>query len=155
MTSTAKHRVRDSIEAWLVAPPDRREVLLLRVKAASGRHPGFWQPVTGGVQPGETAGQARLREIEEETGLVLSAPALSLVITGFDVPISPALTVRKQVFVARAPGRSVRVAPDEHVDHRWVGVDAVERMLYWESNRTTWSRVRPRLETCGQPGDRP
>src|SRR3954454_24753683 len=128
MTSTGNHRVRNSIEAWLGDPPDRREGLLLRVRAQPGSHPGFWQPVTGGIQAGETAEQACLREIEEETGLALAAAALSVVMADFEVSISPQLTVDRRVFVARAPSREVRVAPHEHEDHRWVGVEVVEPM---------------------------
>ncbi|NQV49801.1 MAG: NUDIX domain-containing protein [Candidatus Marinimicrobia bacterium] len=41
--------------------------LLLR-RASANSYPGIWQPVAGKVKPGETAGEAGLREFKEETG---------------------------------------------------------------------------------------
>ncbi|MGH7533299.1 MAG: NUDIX hydrolase [Gemmatimonadales bacterium] len=43
--------------------------LLLR-RAASGRCPGAWESVHGGIEPGESPTKAALRELAEETGLV-------------------------------------------------------------------------------------
>ena len=146
MTNATAGRFQHSIEAWLFrAGAYDRRVLLLKVRAEPGAHPGFWQPVTGGVQPGEPAEQACLREIAEETSLRLSPHVLTVVMDSFDVAISPELTVRKRVFAAPAPPGAVRVAPDEHEDHRWVSSEAVEGWLYWASNRTTWAHVRARL----------
>jgi 8-oxo-dGTP pyrophosphatase MutT (NUDIX family) len=44
------------------------EVLVLR-RASGGRSPGSWETVHGHIEPGETPGQAALREIREETRL--------------------------------------------------------------------------------------
>jgi 8-oxo-dGTP pyrophosphatase MutT (NUDIX family) len=44
----------------------RLEYLLL--KRLPDRN-GFWQPVTGGLEEGETRTEALCREIEEETGI--------------------------------------------------------------------------------------
>lgn len=45
------------------------EALVLR-RAASGRCPGSWESVHGGIEPGELPTNAALRELAEETGLV-------------------------------------------------------------------------------------
>jgi dATP pyrophosphohydrolase len=136
-------RVKQSIEAWLYrTEPDGPRVLLLKVAAEPGEHPGFWQPITGGIKSGETPEQACVREIREETGLRVAPEALTVAVADFDVPISPELTVHKKVFTAVAPPGAVRIAPDEHEDHRWVRPEQVEESLYWESNRTTWAKVR-------------
>jgi dATP pyrophosphohydrolase len=44
------------------------EFLLLK-RAADRYMGGTWQPVSGGIHPGESASDAALRELREETGL--------------------------------------------------------------------------------------
>ncbi len=52
-----------SIECWIIGP--EQQVLLLQVPARAGKHKAFWQPVTGGIEDGESPSQAALREIAE------------------------------------------------------------------------------------------
>src|SRR5262245_63547611 len=47
---------------------DRPEFLLLKRAPDERLYPGIWQLVTGTIEPGETATQAALREVLEETG---------------------------------------------------------------------------------------
>jgi len=60
--------MRQSIEAWIYHPEDQ-EILLLKVENESV---SFWQPITGGIESGESPEEACLREIKEETGLTIS-----------------------------------------------------------------------------------
>lgn len=48
---------------------DAARALVLR-RSGSGRCPGAWESVHGGIEPGELPAQAALRELAEETGLV-------------------------------------------------------------------------------------
>ncbi len=41
---------------------------LLLNRAPDNSYPGIWQPVAGKIRPGETAWEAGLRELQEETG---------------------------------------------------------------------------------------
>lgn len=53
----------------VVAAGDR----YLFVRRAPGRPaPGYWTPVTGKLEPGETLAEAAVREVREETGLDVS-----------------------------------------------------------------------------------
>lgn len=47
----------------VIHTPDRQVLLLERAA-----HPGYWQSVTGSVEPGETLLQTARRELGEETG---------------------------------------------------------------------------------------
>ena len=45
------------------------ELLQIRRSGATGEYQHSWQTVYGGIEPGETAVQAALRELKEDTGL--------------------------------------------------------------------------------------
>ena len=65
--------MRQSIEAWIYHPEDG-EILLLKVE---DEKVSFWQPITGGIESGESPEEACLREIKEATGLVLACSHLT------------------------------------------------------------------------------
>ncbi|MEV3858706.1 NUDIX pyrophosphatase [Streptomyces sp. NPDC050095] len=129
-----------SIECWILAPDQR--ILLLQVPARPGRHEAFWQPVTGGVEAGESPCEAVLREITEETSLSLTTHDVHEVATGIEVVISPDLTISKTLFTARAPHTDVVTAPAEHQDHQWISAGDVAEVLFWDSNRETWNMIQ-------------
>jgi len=102
------------------------EVLLLRRTPARG---GFWQPVTGRRQPGESSEAAARRELEEETGAKLPVRSLSYRHSfAFGDEVPPAL-FEEEAFAADWPeGLDVRPGP-EHEAAEWVGVDEALRRL--------------------------
>ena len=65
--------MRQSIEAWIYHPEDQ-EILLLKVENESV---SFWQPITGGIERGESPEEACLREIKEEPGGRVACSALT------------------------------------------------------------------------------
>ena len=99
------------------------EVLLMERRTP----PGWWQSVTGSLEPGETAWEAAVRELQEETGL----PADGLV----DLGISQSFTI--------APAWRHRFAPGvtENLEHAFaLGLDAPVdvRMDSTEHLRCAW-----------------
>jgi 8-oxo-dGTP pyrophosphatase MutT (NUDIX family) len=140
--------IRPSIECWLVRPTGSgADVLLLHAPDAPGKHPPLWQPVSGGIEPGEDARSACSREIAEEAGLAVAPAALVCVIDRITIDARPDLTLEKAVFTALAPPGDVRIDRREHDDHRWVGIAAVAGHLHWDSHRATWSRAAPAIAT--------
>jgi lipoyl(octanoyl) transferase len=109
-------------------------VLLLRRSAERG---GFWQPVTGRIEPGETAEQAARRELREETGAELRVIALGYR-HGFGLEpgvnrVRPGTVViaEETAFAARLPPGFVPRLSDEHTAHATVTVDeALERLRF-------------------------
>lgn len=61
--------MRQSIEAWIYHPEDG-EILLLKVE---DEPVSFWQPVTGGIESGESPEEACLREIKRGDWLGLTS----------------------------------------------------------------------------------
>jgi dATP pyrophosphohydrolase len=112
-------------------------VLVLR-RARAGRSPGTWEAVHGAIESGETAVQAALRELREETGLAPARLYNASRVEAFyrhaqdEVALIP-------VFVALvAADAAVRVSA-EHDAFEWLAPAAALA-------RVTWPRMRRALE---------
>ena len=101
--------MRQSIEAWIYHP-EEREILLLKVEDDPV---SFWQPITGGIESGESPEEACLREIKEETGLLLACSNLTS-LGDFTVKIDENLTIHKNLFLALTEQKDIQIS-DEHV----------------------------------------
>lgn len=121
--------------------PWPQDVLLLQVPARPGKHEAFWQPITGGIEDGETLLQAALREIREETGLELTDNQLTEIATDLTAIISPQLTISKTLYTASTPDNTVTINPHEHQAHQWLRPARVTEALFWDSNRDAWKLV--------------
>ena len=131
--------MRQSIEAWLFHPEDG-EILLLKVEAEKV---SFWQPITGGIESGESPEEACLREIKEETGLVLACSNLTS-LGDFTVKIDDNLSIHKNLFLVLIEQKEIQIS-DEHVGAQWVALDKVSSQLYWPSNQATFEMISEKL----------
>ena len=131
--------MRHSIEAWIYHPEDG-EILLLRVQ---NEKVSFWQPITGGIESGESPEEACLREIKEETGLVLACSSLTG-LGNFTVKIDEHLTIHKNLFLVLTEQKEIQIS-DEHVGAQWIALDKVSSQLYWPSNQATFEIITEKL----------
>ena len=131
--------MRQSIEAWIYHP-EEREILLLKVEAETV---SFWQHITGGIESGESPEEACLREIKEETGLLLSCPNLTS-LGDFTVKIDENLSIHKNLFLVLTEQKEIQIS-DEHVGAQWVALDKVSSQLYWPSNQATFEMISEKL----------
>lgn len=130
---------RLKVQVWIYArdTQGKIEVLLLKMLPERGGH---WQPVTGGVDPGEVIDAAALREATEETGL----PFL-----GGPEPLGYEFTFESQygkahetVYGLEAVGaRKPKLDPKEHVSFQWVGAEKAAAFLSFDSNREGLRRL--------------
>lgn len=134
MTGTAVRFVDVYVLRDAPADPD---ILVLR-RAAAGRSPGTWEAVHGAIEAGETAVQAALRELREETGLTPERFYNASRVEAFyrhgadEVALIP-------VFVALvARDAAVRVSA-EHDAFEWLTPAAA-------AERVTWPRMRRALQ---------
>ena len=131
--------MRQSIEAWIFRPEDG-EILLLKVEAEKV---SFWQPITGGIESGESPEEACLREIKEETGLLLHRSNL-MELGNFTVKIDENLSIHKNLFLVLTEQKEIQIS-DEHVGSQWVALDKVSSQLYWPSNQATFEIITEKL----------
>jgi dATP pyrophosphohydrolase len=133
-------KIKESIECWLLTHDGG--VVLLRVRERTGKHPSFLQPITGGIEPGETAEEACAREVREETGIPLSHEDLHRLPQNFDVEIDESLTIRKTLFYVHGSFGEIRINPAEHESWELVDAADVESSLFWQSNKDSWAKIR-------------
>lgn len=131
--------MRQSIEAWIYHP-EEREILLLKVEDEKF---SFWQPITGGIESGESPEEACLREIKEETGLLLACSSLTG-LGDFMVKIDENLTIHKTLFLVLTEQKEIQIS-DEHVGAQWIALEKVSSQLYWPSNHTTFEIISEKL----------
>ena len=129
--------MRQSIEAWIYHPEDR-EILLLKVE---DEKVSFWQPITGGIESGESPEEACLREIKEETGLLLACSNLTS-LGDFTVKIDENLTIHKNLFLVLTERKEIQISD---VGAQWIALDKVSSQLYWPSNQATFEIISEKL----------
>lgn len=128
------------LSARAVVKDSQNRVLLLREASTNpdGTNPGRWGVPGGRLEPGETAVQALLREVAEETGLAVVVGAK--VYRGSWHP-TPVCTITGSFFACAAPdGQSVELS-DEHDRYCWADRDMLERLDVMEPDRTAVLKV--------------
>ena len=134
---------RESVLVILRSVPGNRYLLLKR-RAEKG---GFWQPVTGFVEAGESPPAAALREVAEETGLkdrYLSLHRLpythAFAITPellADSTLPTPIIVREHTFAAELPDEptKIKLDPREHTEFELVTYDHALKRVTWAGTR--------------------
>jgi 8-oxo-dGTP pyrophosphatase MutT (NUDIX family) len=132
----------DLIECWVfrVSPePGARAEYLLIKRAEDRIFPGIWQPVTGGIDPGERVTAAALREVQEEVGL-----GAADIDAFYDLDQIGSFFAEDEDVIWNSVIFAVRVRPMaeprvsiEHVDLRWAGREEAERASVWPPYRAS------------------
>lgn len=100
--------------------PDRDEFLLVRRAESKKEHPGLWEFPGGNVDEGETAEEAALRELEEETGL-----KGEIIRTGEPGTVDyPHGLYEIHPFLVLVDSDDVELSP-EHVEYEWISIDEI------------------------------
>lgn len=117
------HHFREVFDCEVTAAPAPRPTVSVVVTRADGRvlllertteRGGFWQPVTGRVEAGESPQQAAQRELREETGLVAEVSSLGYEHVFALRDARPPDLVRESAFRAQSASE-IKLDPREHV----------------------------------------
>ena len=131
-----------AILRWRQAAGSR--ILILR-RAADDEYGGIEELPSGGVEPGETLGDAVFRETLEETGIALTG-------TGsyqfdFVYPSRRGVTVQLN-FLFDVPGDSpVKIGAAEHDSYRWITIGEID-----DSDLSPEVKRGVRMALAGEPG---
>lgn len=124
-------------------------------------NPGLWQSVTGSREGNEALIDTSVREVAEETGITITADALTDWQLSNRFPILPRWRGRyapgvthntEHVFSLQvADATPVRLAPDEHTACRWLPwEEAAARVFSW-TNRDAIRLLARRLSAPPPP----
>ena len=126
--------IDDIIEAHIFRLNEGRIEFLLLKRAANEVYPLLWQPVTGRMNEGETAYEAALREIAEETNLTPGEFWVVPNVNSFYNPNKDTVSLI-QVFVGRVAADSEITISEEHDDYGWFEFEEAIRLMAWPGQR--------------------
>jgi len=100
---------------------------------------GFWQPITGGVEHGETKIEALKREIREETGI---KNLVRIIEDVYCFELSTPLHEKEHVYgVEILPTEKIVLDKREHSEFRWCSFQEALGLLKWEGNKEALRRL--------------
>jgi dATP pyrophosphohydrolase len=100
---------------------------------------GFWQPMTGGVEEGETRIEALHREIKEETGI---KNLIRVIEDLYCFEFSDPNVNKEYVYgVEVSPTEKVVLDGKEHSECRWCGFQEALQLLHWKENKEALEKL--------------
>lgn len=152
-------RLPFSVQVFLVRLIDGEMSFLLLQRNARPELalPSFWQGVSGALEPGESFAAAALREVAEETGIVLK----TVNDTGFShcYPVRAEwrmaygpepLVVEEHVFYALLTSPADTVLSAEHQSSRWCSTQEAASLLTFGANAACLQAVCQAMATRSQ-----
>ena len=129
----------------------RTEFLLLR-RSPTRSLAGVWQPVTGGIEPGEAAYAAAVREVREETRLApLRWWSLEHLTIHYEAGSDLIRVV--PVFVAEVAWTDAVHLSAEHDQYAFVPAVLARRRVLWESQRRAMRAIAEEILGGGANAD--
>lgn len=125
-------RTETQVEVYFFKISVSGKMLFLLAKRTSARG-GFWQPMTGGVEQGETLEQAIYREGEEEFGI---KKIIKLIETGYSFDFTDENGYHLEyVYGAEVEPEVKIILSREHDEFCWIEKDEAFRRLIWPGNK--------------------
>ncbi len=126
--------IDDIIEAHLFRIRHGQIEFLLLKRSANEVYPLLWQPVTGRMNGGETAYEAALREVAEETGLIPEEFWVVPNVNSFYNPNKDTVSLIP-VFAGRVgPDNEITIS-EEHEEFGWFTFDEAITLMAWPGQR--------------------
>jgi mutator protein MutT len=123
----------------IVAVITRDDKILLIERAPRGLYSGYWAPVSGKVEPGESQEEAVVRESMEEVGLTVRP------VGKVWENITTSGTYRLYWWLAEYVSGELVLDKREATDARWVTVEEISAFKIFEGDRDFYEKVLPSL----------
>lgn len=129
----------DIVEVAVARPAAARSFEFLQLLRAREPLSNTWHPVMGHCKPGESALACALRELREESGLLVGPGhrttlwALEQVHPFFVAAVDAVVLCPR--FLALAPPDWLPTLNDEHSHHRWVAEADIDTQFLWPGQR--------------------
>jgi len=126
--------ISNLIEAHIFREQKGKLEFLLLKRSPEQYYPNLWQMVTGKIKETETAFNAALREIKEETRLTPEKFWVAPTINSFYSPDKDYICLLP-VFAAKVKYNSKAILSKEHVEYKWVNPEEAKKLLAWDGQR--------------------
>jgi dihydroneopterin triphosphate diphosphatase len=131
----------DMVQCYAIRHAGESHEVLQLLRRKDDYMGGTWQPVSGRIEAGETAWQAAVRELREESNLQpLELYALDMVQT-FYIPAHDTLWHSIPFCAIVSPSAQV-ILNDEHDDHRWLPMESASQHAMWTGDRRAIAQIR-------------
>lgn len=101
---------------------------------------GFWQPVTGGVEDGESLFEAANRELQEETGITKYLRIINNVYY-FEFDTVEFGVLKEYVFGVQIESDMDAKLSPEHTEMKWCTLEESLALLKYENNKIGFKKL--------------
>ncbi|MFZ1519922.1 MAG: NUDIX pyrophosphatase [Ignavibacteriaceae bacterium] len=126
--------ISDLIEAHIFREKNGELEFLLLKRSPDQYYPNLWQMVSGKIKENETAYNAALREIKEETDLVPEKFWVAPTVNSFYTPDKDYICLLP-VFAAKVSINSEIIISKEHTEFKWLSPEEAKNILAWDGQR--------------------
>mgnify|MGYP000004617665 FL=1 len=121
------------IDAYVYRILDKEIRFLLLKRAKTKLYEHLWQGVAGKIEKGETASQAAVRELKEETGLTPYKMFIADHVSSFYESYKDRINF-VPVFGIEVRKRQI-ILSDEHCECKWVDFETAYKTLTWNGQK--------------------
>lgn len=126
--------ISNLIEAHIFREHNGKLEFLLLKRSPEQYYPNLWQMVSGKIKENETAFNAALREIKEETGLTPKKFWVAPTVNSFYSPDTDYICLLP-VFAAKVKSEIKVTISKEHDEYKWLNPEEAKQLLAWDGQR--------------------